>query len=140
MVADADQGRLARTSATVGDLLEHWFAQAGDDYSPKTVLETRRYLDRDLLPAFGRVPLSKLRPEDVDRFYRGLGAHGSRGRPLAPGSVRRIHRILRRALQQGVRSGWIAINPAASASPPKVPKTDVDLGLLHSPATTQFRC
>ena len=74
MVADADQGGFARTSATVGDLLEHWFAQARDDYSPKTVLETRSYLDRDLLPALGRVPLSKLRPEDLDRFYRGLRA------------------------------------------------------------------
>jgi integrase len=141
MVADADQGGFARTSATVGDLLEHWFAQARDDYSPKTVLETRSYLDRDLLPALGQVPLSKLRPEDLDRFYRGLRAHGSRGRPLAPGSVRRIHGILRRALQQGVRWGWIAINPAASASPPKVPKTDVkpptpaDLGRLLRWAT-----
>jgi hypothetical protein len=28
MVADADQGGFARTSATVGDLLEHWFAPA----------------------------------------------------------------------------------------------------------------
>jgi integrase len=125
MVADADQGGFARTSATVGDLLERWFEQARADFSPKTVLETRSYLDRDLLPAFGSVPLSKLRPEDLDRFYRGLRAHGSRGRPLSPGSVRRVHGILRRALQLGVRWGWIGVNPAASASPPKVPKTDV---------------
>jgi len=41
MVADPDQGGFARTSATVGDLLEHWFPQARDYYSPKTVLETR---------------------------------------------------------------------------------------------------
>ena len=141
MVADADHGGFARTSATVGDLLERWFAQAREDYSPKTVLETRSYLDRDLLPVLGQVPLSKLQPEDLDRFYRGLRAHGSRGRPLAPGSVRRIHGILRRALQQGVRWGWISVNPAASASPPKVPKTDVkpptpsDLGRLLRLAT-----
>ncbi len=125
MVAEADQGAFARTSATVGDLLERWFAHVRDDYSPKTVRETRSYLDRDLLPPLGQVPLAKLRPEDLDRFYRVLRAKGSRGRPLAPGSVRRIHGILRRALQQGVRWGWILANPAAAASPRKVPKTEV---------------
>jgi integrase len=143
MVADADQGGFARTSATVGDLLEHWFVQAREDYSPKTVRETRGYLDRDLLPALATVPLAKLGPEELDRFYRGLRAHGSRGRPLSPGSVRRIHGILRRALQQGVRWGWIAVNPAASASPPKVPQRDVtspspaDLGRLLRLATAE---
>jgi integrase len=125
IVAGADQGSFARTSATVGELLERWFELARDDYSPKTVLETRGYLDRDLVPALGEVPLARLRPEDLDRYYRALRAHGSRGRPLAPASVRRIHGVLRRALQQGVRWGWIAVNPAAAASPPKVPKTDV---------------
>ena len=30
MVADADQGTFARTSATVGELLERWFAQGRD--------------------------------------------------------------------------------------------------------------
>lgn len=38
--------------------------------------------------------------------------------------MRRIHGILHRALNQGVKWGWIAINPAASASPPKVPASD----------------
>ena len=55
MVSAADQGTFARTGATVGELLERWLAQAASDYSPKTVRETRSYLDRDLLPALGNV-------------------------------------------------------------------------------------
>lgn len=46
MVAAADKGALARTSATVADLLEAWLDQATGEFSPKTVLETRAVLDR----------------------------------------------------------------------------------------------
>jgi hypothetical protein len=46
MVAEADTGTLARTDATVGELLERWFEQAKEDFSPKTVLETRGFIDR----------------------------------------------------------------------------------------------
>ncbi len=63
--------------------------------------------------------------EDLDRFYRDLLARGSRGRPLSPATIRRIHGILRRALQQGVRWGWLGVNPAAAASPPRVPRVEV---------------
>ena len=152
MVSAADRGTFARTGATVGELLERWLAQSASDYSPKTVRETRSYLDRDLLPALGNVPLSKLRAEDLDRFYRDLLAHGSRGRPLSPGTIRRIHGILRRALQQGVRWGWLGVNPAASASPPKVTRAEIrppapaDLARLlrlaetHDPELATFIC
>ncbi len=121
MVAEADRGTLARTDTTVGELLERWFDQAKEDFSPKTVVETRGFLDRNLLPALGPVPLGKLKPDALDRYYRSLRlGDGNGGRPLAPATIRRIHGILRRALGQGVRWGWLAANPAAAASPPRV--------------------
>ena len=111
----------APTSATVGDLLEQWLSFARDDLSPKTVLETRGFMDRNLLPALGDIPLSRLGPHDIDRLYRTLRKQGAQGGAgLAPATVRRIHGILRRALEQGVRWNWIPSNPAAVASPPRV--------------------
>ncbi len=53
MVAEADRGGLARTTATVGDLLEEWYAHAAPSFSPKNVVETRGVLDRNLLPFLG---------------------------------------------------------------------------------------
>ena len=108
MISEAERGLSVRTSATVGDLLEQWFDFAARDFSPKTVKETRGFIDRNLLPALGTVPLSKLKAGDLDRFYRKLSVDGeSRSGPLAPGTVRRIHGILRRALGQGLKWGWI---------------------------------
>lgn len=126
MVAEADRGGLARTTATVGALLEEWFAHAAPSFSPKNVVETRGVLDRNLLPFLGTVPLSKLGSADLDRFYRRLADKGGRsGRPLSASTVRRTHGILHRALVQGVRWGWLVQNPAASATPPRVPTPDI---------------
>ena len=126
LVAEADRGVLATAAVTVGELLERWFEHAQGDFSPKTVLETRGVLDRYLLKALGGIRLAKLRTADLDRFYRELRVRGGKsGKPLSPATIRRIHGILRRALTQGVRWGWLSVNPAIGSSPPRVPIPDI---------------
>ena len=121
LAADAQRGKLSRTNTTVAELLDAWFDQASQDFSPKTVVETRGFIDRNLRPALGTVPLTRLKAADLDRYYTRLLKNGGQaGQPLSPATIRRIHGILRRALQQAVRWGWIGANPAASASPPRV--------------------
>ncbi|MEA2686879.1 MAG: integrase [Actinomycetota bacterium] len=132
MVVEADRGALTHTTATVGELLEEWFGLASPGFSPKGAKETRGVIDRNLLPFLGNVPLSKLGAADLDRFYRRLREKGGRaGRPLAPGSIRRAHGVLHRALGQGVRWGWLGVNPASSATPPRVPMPDINPPAPH---------
>ena len=93
-----------RTSATVGELLTAWIEFAEPDFSPKTVKRTRSYIDRNLMLALGTVPLARLRPSDLDRYYRALMVSGGAGgKQVAPGKVKRIHGILRRPLNQGLK-------------------------------------
>jgi integrase len=54
---------------------------------------------------------------------RGRGGVG--GRPMAPAIVRQVHAILRRALDQAARWGWIPANPAALASPPRLGSVEI---------------
>ena len=77
MVGEVDRGGFAHTGATTGVLLERWFTHACPDFSPKTIRETRGYLDRDLLPALGGVPLDKLRTEE--RSIEDVNAHYPHG-------------------------------------------------------------
>jgi integrase len=122
LVHAVQQGAVSRSRSTVGELLEAWFEHAHADLSPKTVRETRGYLDRNLIPALGDMRLDRLRADHVDAYYRMLRARGGRaGQPLAPATIRRLHGILRRALNQGVRWGWVPTNVATAASPPRVP-------------------
>jgi hypothetical protein len=41
MITEAERGGMARTTATVGELLDTWFDFAAPNFSPKTVKETR---------------------------------------------------------------------------------------------------
>ncbi len=143
MVTKATDGRLAATRATVAELLNEWFDHASPDFSPKTALETRGIIDRHLLPSLGSVPLRRLRATDLDTFYATLRAgKGTASWPLTPARIRRIHGVLRVALQQAVRWGWLPANPATSASPPRVvaaeikPPSPSDLGRLFVEALT----
>lgn len=126
MIAEADRGGVVSTNGTVGELLESWFELAAPAFSPKTAMETRGLLDRALLPALGSKPLAKLTVAQIDRFYAELReSGGARGQGLSPATIRRIHGVLRRGLSQGAKWGWLPSNPAADASPPRVPVPDV---------------
>jgi hypothetical protein len=93
MVVEVDRGGLARTSATVGELLEEWFAHAAPSFSPKCVRETR--CDADIL-GLGKL-LASLRADVTYRETlapRRGSASGRRARsplrrpPTRSGSLR----------------------------------------------------
>lgn len=107
--------------ATVGDLVAKWFELAKQDLSPSTVLGYEACIRRYISPALGEVPLHRLRVAQLDQLYAELRSRGGQARrPLSTATVRQVHAILRRALQQGVKWGWIDSNPAALATPPRI--------------------
>jgi integrase len=115
----------AARKGTVETLLREWLEHASLSFSPRTVSTTRQYMETAIIPGIGGIPVAKLTPADLDRFYGQLVRHGAGRGPYAPATVRRVHGIVRRALTQGVRWGWISHNPAIDASPPRVPAKDV---------------
>ena len=81
---------------------------------------------RHLVPHLGHLPVAKLTTADIDDFYAHLLRGGGRdGRPLAPGTVHRVHVVLHRALTQALRWEWIWLNPASHASPPRVQPAEI---------------
>jgi integrase len=111
---------------TVGAVLERWLEHATPNLSPSTVATNRVVLDAHLLPHIGSTPLRKLTPHKVDALYRLLAERGGQnGKPLAPSTVQRAHNVLHRALEQAVRWGWLASNPASRATPPRRAAVDI---------------
>lgn len=75
-----------------------------------------------MLPTLGEVPLGRLLPEDLDALYVRLldsGRLNGTGGGLSSASVRYVHRILRKALNDALRKGSISRNPAATTDPPR---------------------
>ncbi|HYX44901.1 MAG TPA: tyrosine-type recombinase/integrase, partial [Acidimicrobiales bacterium] len=128
LLAEIEDGQHAVRAGTVGDLCERWYSHASPDLSPAVAVEYRRLLDKRILPRWGEVPLRRLRTADLDQWYGELRRSGGPGgKPLSPNTVTRSHAVLRRALAQGVKWGWLTVNPAANASPPRARKQQLDL-------------
>lgn len=116
----------ASHAGTLADLLERWFAAASPAWAATTTAHTRSIVDCHLIPHLGHLPVAKVTTADIDDLYGFLLRRGGRdGDGLSPGTVRRIHAVLHRALVQALLWGWIWINPAAEASQPRVRKSEL---------------
>ena len=72
------------------------------------------------MPRIEHVPLQKLRAVHLNRRYRDLLKSGSRpGGGLSARTVRYIHAILRKALNDAVKWDLLEANPALRAEPPE---------------------
>jgi len=121
MVAEVAAESTPGTEAPLSVLLERWLAQAERDLSPSTVAEYRRLADVRVIPAIGDMPLHRLTSGHLDGLYVALAAD------LSPASIQRVHALIRRALAQALRWGWVERNVALAASPPTVPARTMDL-------------
>lgn len=108
----ADQVKLA-------DYLTAWLDDvAALRLKPSTMAAYRSHVQGHLAPAFGRVTLDKLTPGHIQRMIKDKTDAG-----LTPLTIRHIRSTLRKALNDAVRQGMIAVNPARLVTLPAV-KTD----------------
>ena len=115
-------GGRERSSLTVAVYLtQRWLPAKKLAMRPSTWDAYRRVIDHHLIPRIGRIPLRHLRPDHLERLYADLlddgRADGTGG--LHNKTVVEIHMILRRALDDAVRRGWILTNQAKVAHAPK---------------------
>ena len=98
------------TSLTVKEYLEAWLASK-HALKPTTMVLYTEFTTNYLVPHLGQVRLLELRAHHLDRMYASITV-GMRGRPLSPSTIRRIHGVLRSALNTGVKRRLIPYNPA----------------------------
>jgi integrase len=121
-VTELSVERSPSTEGTVGYLLTHWMRMVERDRSPTTADEYWRIIDKVWMPGVGDVKLSKLTAHQLQAI---LDAEHDRG--LSPASVEREFAIVRRALNEAVRLGWITHSPAAGVVlPAKLTEDDDD--------------
>ncbi len=123
-VRAADEGQ----AATVFYLLDQWLAQSASlGRSPTTLHGYEAKARRIKGSTIARLAVAKLTTRDVDRFYTQLRAEG-----MTPATVMHHHRVLRAALNQAERWGWINRNPARYATVASSPAPE-----LHVPTPEQ---
>lgn len=111
---------------TVGDWLELWKREYTGDVKPSTAYLYGRNIDQYIIPHLGAVKLETLTPLQVQELYNRLQTPDKEGvRPLSAKTIRNVHGVFHKALEQAVQAGYIRANPASASKPPKAAKPEI---------------
>ena len=69
-------------------------------------------MDTQLKAALGAVKLDALATHEIQQFYNSLQREQGARQPLSPKTIRNIHGVFHKALQQAVELGHLQNNPA----------------------------
>lgn len=115
------------TETTVASFLDHWLLRKQKTVEPKTYEFYEILIRRHLRPRLGSLPLAKLTPFDVERFYDS--------------ATSRAGAVLRIVLADAASKGLLSTNPALRVEIPKTerrrvqPLTQEEIAALLSTAS-----
>jgi integrase len=125
LLTSVDKGSyVTRSLLTVGEhvtsRIDQW--EALEKISPKTAERYRELLANQILPHIGQKPLQKLKSADIEAWHAKLKTAGRKDGKGGIGTltIRHAHRLLSKALKEGMRHELIVRNVAVAEQPPKV--------------------
>lgn len=107
---------------TLKDWIDIWLKEYQVSNKPLTIKNHTGTIKKHILPALGSIELRKLNNLTIQRFYNSLttGSH-----PLSSKTVKNIHSILHKALEQAVKAGQLERNPADNCVLPRQIKKEI---------------
>jgi integrase len=102
---------------TVRELCERWIETERRRWKPKTYYDYRWHLERHVYPVLGRVQLTKLSADRLQRFFDSLTGR----------SASLVFRIMHRCFSVAVRWGYLAANPCDRVIPPSYQQPAIEL-------------
>lgn len=102
--------------------LREWYDTYCTDLKPATRSTYLTRMNTHLIPYIGKVPISELTNQQIQRLINMLSAGDPKRnkKPLAPKTVKNVHGILHKALEQAVICDMLSKNPADHIKLPKV--------------------
>lgn len=126
LTAEVDQGTYQEPSkVTVGDWLDIWADEYLGNVKPMTVKNYREHIANHIKPELGSIHISNLTTTDIQKFYNSLGQPEGDRLGLAPKTIKCIHGILHKALQQAIAVGYLRTNPTEACSLPRVERKEI---------------
>lgn len=125
ITASIDAGTYAAPcKMTVGEWLDIWVRDYLLNLKPLTLTIYSGQVKNYLKPAFGTIRLDKLNTHAIQHFYNSLSTREENS--LSAKTIKNIHGVLHKALQQAVTNGYIRQNPATACILPKVQKPELN--------------
>jgi integrase len=110
---------------TVKDWFEIWLNEYNCDVKPRTFNLYTGQVNFRIIPAIGAIKLTALKHHDVQMFLnQQLEAQGDK-KALSAKSLKNLHGILHKALEQAVLCEYIKRNPSTACKLPRWKKPDI---------------
>lgn len=118
-----DQGAyIAPTKKTVSEFLDEWLADTKRTIRASTYSTYETLIRTQIKPRIGSVRLQDLNSFVLNALYEDLLTSGRKDGKggLSPASVRYVHAVMRKALNDAVKENLVPRNVADAARPPRV--------------------
>lgn len=110
------------TRVTVAAWLDTWLEEyVKPSAKPLTLSTYRSRVETHIKPALGRIKLTALNATQIQRFYNDL----TRVQELSPKTVKNVHGILHKALEQALKLRYIGLNPADACTLPRMEQREI---------------
>lgn len=125
-LAALDSGTyIAPCKMTVGEWVDIWADQYLGGVKESTVAAYNATIRTHIKPGIGAIRLDSLDTHLVQSFYNGLREPTKERDAVSPKTVKNVHGVLHKALQQAVANGYIRFNPTNSCILPRVEKKEL---------------
>ncbi len=112
---------IEHSKITVSEYLDKWLEVAAKPrLKERTYEDYVEYVKRYMRPAIGQIPMSKIKPLDIQAFYTSLIEKG-----LSARTVRYTHAILSSSLKQAVKWQMLNMNPASMVDLPQIHRKEM---------------
>lgn len=126
ILADIDKGAyIAPCKMTVGEWLDRWSADYLGAVKPSTVCAYKATIKTHLKPGLGAIRLDTLDAHIIQNFYNGLVKPTKQRKAVSPKTVKNVHGVLHKALQQAVANSYIRLNPTDACILPRIEKKQI---------------
>ena len=115
----------APSKMTVGQWLDIWTEEYLGGVKPRTKDSYKATVRTHLKPNLGAVRLDALSAHTVQRLYNKLSSADNDKSGLSAKTIKNVHGVLHKALQQAVSNGYIRFNPTESCVLPKIIKQEL---------------
>lgn len=111
---------IAPDQITVAEWFELWISEYLGNVKSSTKAQYDYQKRIHIIPELGKIQLQKLTAPMIQKFYNGKLAAG-----LSPKSIKNLHGIMHRSLNQAVLCQYLKVNPCLACQLPRIEKKEM---------------
>lgn len=123
---EIDEGTYSEPSKmSVGQWLDTWYSEYLGSVKQSTAAHYKSHIETNLKPYIGAVKLVSLKSLQVQKLYNDLLRSEENPNGVSAKTIKNLHCVLHKAMEQAVELGYIKSNPTAACKLPRIEKKEV---------------